>query len=50
MNESYNMSIETRAGRLLCDTQLNIYHCNYCSGEDDKPSLNPIGEKHREKP
>jgi len=31
----HDMSIETRARRLLCDIQVNIRHCDYCSGEDD---------------
>ena len=36
----YNMCIETRAGRLLCDTQIKYSPLHMCSGEDDKPSLN----------
>ena len=44
----YNMCIETRAGRLLCDTKIEYSPPHICSGEDDKPSLNPSGEKHRE--
>ena len=44
------MCIETRAGRLLCDTQIKYSPLHMCSGEDDKPSLNPSAEKHREKP
>ena len=46
----YNMCIETRAGHLLCDTQIKYSPLRIRSGEDDKPSLNPSGEKHREKP
>ena len=42
------MCIETRAGRLLCDTQIKCSPLRICSGKDDKPSLNPSGEKHRE--
>ncbi|QNI63662.1 hypothetical protein SynA1544_50008 [Synechococcus sp. A15-44] len=44
----YNMCIETRARRLLCDTKIKYSPPHICSGEDDKPSLNPSGEKHRE--
>ena len=48
--QPYNMCIETRAGRLLCDTKIKYLPLLIGSGEDDKPSLNPSGEKHREKP
>ena len=41
------MYIETRAGRLLCGMQIKYLPLRMCSGEDDKPSLNPSGEKHR---
>ncbi len=40
--------IEIRARRLLCDTKIKYSPLRMCSGKDDKPSLNPSGEKHRE--
>ena len=42
------MCIETRAGRLLCDTKTKHSSLHIRPGEDDKPSLNPSGEKRRE--